>query len=526
MKKLKTPTLRRLFVAVAVSALAAFGATSCLDELGMLAPPTLTGNFVIVDETRAAVIITNQSRTINVTTATVSTDSRGGLDNSIRMSGAIGPLTQRATYLMPTMDAVRITVDYSAQATGVWAAEQGSVSLEVSLPLPRQLEEVLVYRARSGEVVVRLARDQFGSMFPDPDPNDTGVARVVGATGEGSVPAIIPQDWSDRVSTIIVTNLTNNAVVESAEFTMGSTSFLMGRIGTRDRNSIGLGPGQWRVRLEYRVLSGPQANTVRRTDWQNIVVVRPSQGQAVLEHYVHFRSFSNGQYGIEVAPSPMDPPAGIEVQPETPDVIWQFPFRIENLTGAADAMAVPYASPRPEGSPLTVFSIRVEEFRQDQWQAHISGVGPRPWPTRVATWESPQGQRVMPGETVTKNLNLIGDLMGNAGPFVYAITIFQTDLGGHQSLHQLIVARGGRYDRFTWRELGVPFTFTQGDLAAGRVITFRHQWDSQQVVQNARWEFNAAGDIWRNSHQNDTNPLARHGVYVLRSNVGHWGTFN
>ncbi|MCL1992169.1 MAG: hypothetical protein FWG66_04395 [Spirochaetes bacterium] len=522
MKKLKVPALRRLFATAALAAFAVFGATSCLDELGMLAPPTLTGNFVVVDETRAAVIITNQSRTVNVTTATVTSDSRGADDNSIRLSGAIGPLTQRATYLMPTFDRVMITVEYTAQATGVWAAEQGSVLLEVSLPLPRQIEEVLIYRTRLGEVVVRLARDPFGSMFADPDPTDTGVARLVGATGEGSIPAIIPQDWSDRVSTIIVTNLTNDAVVESAEFVMGSTSFQMGRIGTRDRNSIGLGPGQWRVRLEYRVLSGPRANTVGRTDWQNIVVVRPSHGQAVLEHYVHFRSFPNGQYGIEVAPSPMDPPAGIVTEPTNPDVIWQFPFRIENITSAADATALPYGSPKADGSVMTVYHIRVEEFRQDQWQAHISGVGARPWPTRVATWESPQGVRVQPGETVTKNLNLIGDLMGNAGPFVYAITIFETDLGGHQSLHQLIAASAGRNDRFTWRELNVPFTFTQGDLSAGRVITFRHQWDAARVVQNARWNFNPAGDVWLTGSQ----AIERRGVYVLRSNVGHWGQFN
>ncbi|MDR0448433.1 MAG: formylglycine-generating enzyme family protein [Treponema sp.] len=282
--------------------------TSCLNALEfdgntIRANVNLTGDIATTDITSAVLILSNRSKTVDVKSVTITQpDWEPPAANPraqppfVSFDNKPKRLEKKAQYLVPSDRNYRIVINYAFDAYKSTPAGTGTVTLSVPLPLPRQVVELFIFRNSSGVVIID--RDTL-----DADPNDLGNPAEDPLVGEGSSPAVIPPVNRTKIATFVVISKTNSQIIDSVNFKTGDSSYTMGRIAAKDKQSIALGQGTWETTLKY-TLNGLQG----MVGPLNSVIVPSNDPQAIREHYLYFYKNTHGNYSIsqEWPPFPND----------------------------------------------------------------------------------------------------------------------------------------------------------------------------------------------------------------------------
>ncbi|MCL2069609.1 MAG: hypothetical protein FWH19_01310 [Treponema sp.] len=266
----------------------------------------ITGDMTFTDITAAVLLLTNLSKSINVTE--VSIDQPDWAPNSRVLTGSGGfelsfknkpaSLERKAVYVNPSEHNYRIKIDYQA----IDGSISGSETLSVPLPLPRQLEEVMLFRDEDGNVIIEVLDSSsdweltiYNSRGVRPHRDDTGRPSDVKPDpllGEGSSPAVIPPDNRTRMATFVVINRTNIQAIDSVNFAMSNSDYTIGTINANDRQSIALGQGTWSTTVNYT-----QGGT-NSIGPRNIIIVPSNDPQAIREHYLYFYRNNRDTYSL------------------------------------------------------------------------------------------------------------------------------------------------------------------------------------------------------------------------------------
>ncbi|MDR0313689.1 MAG: hypothetical protein LBI14_08820 [Treponema sp.] len=254
----------------------------------------VTGEVATTDVTAAVLMLTNRSKTVDVTSVTITQpewlpteENPNAQPPSISFANKPKRLEQKAQYLAPSDKSYQVVINYSYDKLGsTLAAGKDTQTLLIPLPLPRQIVEYVIYRNSKGDVII-------DKEAKDPDPSDTGNPAIDPSPGEGSSPAVIPPEARNRMATFIVVSKTSSQIIDSVNFRMGDTDYTMGKIGVLDKQSIALGQGSWETRLTYT------RETVEKTLGPiNSIIVPSNDPQSIQEHYLYFYMNKRGNYAI------------------------------------------------------------------------------------------------------------------------------------------------------------------------------------------------------------------------------------
>jgi len=286
---------------------------SCLDPLNfdpenIQVEVDITGNINTTDVTAAVLLLSNQSKTVDVTKVVITRyTGEDALSPEELLSGGMPPediktvimfenepqrLSKKAKYLTPSETSYIIDIAYKFYRRDNPAELEGNGSdrLIVPLPLPREIVEVFIYRSTEGVVFVATDR---GIDF---DVNDTGNPIDDTLVGQGSVPAVIPPENRNRMATFIVVNRTRSQIIDSVRFHAGQSAYTMGAVNVRDKQSIALGQGSWETTLSYR--RGGSSGELTVLPSVNSIIVPSNDPQTVKEHYLYFYLDNRGRYQI------------------------------------------------------------------------------------------------------------------------------------------------------------------------------------------------------------------------------------
>jgi hypothetical protein len=257
----------------------------------------VTGEINTTDVTAAVFMLTNRSKTVDVTNVTIiqpewlpPEDNPNAQAPNISFSNKPKRLEKKAQYLTPSDKSYQVVIEYNrdefSNAYAYIPAGKEVQTLNIPLPLPKEIVEYIIYRNDKGVVIIdREAKD--------PEPSDTGNPVVDPLPGEGSSPAVIPPEARNRMATFIVVSKTNSQVIDSVNFKMGEPSYSIGRIGVNDKQSIALGQGSWETRLTYT-----REGIEKTLGPLNSIIVPSNDPQAVQEHYLYFYLNKRGTYAI------------------------------------------------------------------------------------------------------------------------------------------------------------------------------------------------------------------------------------
>jgi len=289
--------------------LVAFMFLSCLDSVEFDPDSSynaiVTGDINMTDVTSAVLMITNRSKTVDITNVTITQPewtpperSPWAQAPSISFSNKPKRLERKAQYLSPSDKSYKIVIDYKFDAYENSPAGTGTKTLVIPLPLPKQIVELFVYRDTNGVTII-------DKEVTDPSPGDIGNPPPTDPSlGEGSSPAVIPPESRDRMATFVVINKTNSQIIDSVNFKMGTAGYAMGKIGVTDKQSIALGQGTWETTVKYTM----NETSVVTIGPKNSVIVPSNDPQSVREHYLYFYKTKRGDYNIsqEWPPYPND----------------------------------------------------------------------------------------------------------------------------------------------------------------------------------------------------------------------------
>jgi hypothetical protein len=235
--------------------------SACLDVLDYdsdwLFDLDLSGDFTFTDVTAAVLIMTNWSSTTRVTEVRI--DQTNGNESApprqytSSFRGKPGPLERKAVYLNPSEHNYRVEIDYEFTDDNGISWTEGAEVFEgpraITVPLPRDVVQMHIFRNEDGEVIIEIETGGGNKVPADPPdhacPDDTGRPKPDPLPGEGSVPAVIPAEYRNRMGTAIVVNMTNSMPVYNVNFTMADRDYDMGSGRVRDSQSIALGQGTW-----------------------------------------------------------------------------------------------------------------------------------------------------------------------------------------------------------------------------------------------------------------------------------------
>jgi len=272
---------------------------SCLDSIQFdpdsVYNAIVTGDINMTDVTSAVLMITNRSKTVDVTNVTITqpewTPPEGNpwaQAPSISFSNRPKRLERKAQYLPPSDKSYQIVINYKFDAYENSPEGTGTQTLVIPLPLPKQIVELFIYRDIDGVTII-------DKEVIDPSPGDTGNPPPTDPSiGEGSSPAVIPPESRNRMATFVVINKTNSQVIESTNFKMGAVEYTMGKIGVTDKQSIALGQGTWETTVKYTL----NKTSVVTLGPKNSVIVPSNDPQSVMEHYLYFYKTKRGDYNI------------------------------------------------------------------------------------------------------------------------------------------------------------------------------------------------------------------------------------
>jgi hypothetical protein len=265
----------------------------------------ITGDINTTDVTSAVLMLTNRSKTVDVTNVTITQPEWEASEKnlwaqapSISITNRPKRLERKAQYLTPSDKSYQIVIDYTFDAIeNSPTAGTGTKTLIIPLPLPRQVVELFIYRNSNGDVIIDIE-------VTDPDLTDTGnPPETDPSLGEGSSPAVIPPENRNKMATFVVINKTNSQIIDSSNFKMGGVGYTMGKIGVTDKQSIALGQGAWDTTVKYTL-----NNTSITLGPKSSVIVPSNDPQAIKEHYLYFYKTKRGDYNIsqEWPPYPND----------------------------------------------------------------------------------------------------------------------------------------------------------------------------------------------------------------------------
>ena len=256
-------------------------------------PVNITGEISTTDITSAVLMLTNMSKTVDVTNFTITQPEwqppAGNQDAqapSISIANKPKRLEKKAQYVSPSDKDYQVVVSYDYDALDGKPAGSGTQTILIPLPLPRQIVEVFIFRNSNGDVII--AREINNS-----DPADLGTPTPENSLGEGSSPAIIPPEYRNRMATFVTMNMTKSQSIDSVNFHMGKSDYKIGRIGINDKQSIALGQGTWETSVEYTRDGG-----TKTLGPVNSIIVPSNDPQAVKEHYLYFYLNTRGNYAI------------------------------------------------------------------------------------------------------------------------------------------------------------------------------------------------------------------------------------
>ena len=276
------------------------GLISCLDPLNFDPDLTvdLSGNINVTDVTAAVLLLTNRSKTVDVTNVTITLDANADEEQvlmpSISFDNKPKHLTKKAQYLSPSDQDYEVTIVYDFTTPAGTPESERTRTLTVQLPLPGKIVEVVIFRDKAGNVIIDLA----DNVTVDPDPNDTGKAADDALVGEGSSPAVIPPENRDKLATFVVINMTRSQAISSVKFKMGASVYTMGSVSMRDKQSIALGQGSWETTLTFKRDNVDFILPAAPRPPLNSIVVPSNDPQAVREHYLYFYLNTTSRYGI------------------------------------------------------------------------------------------------------------------------------------------------------------------------------------------------------------------------------------
>ena len=297
------------------------GIASCLDPVSMIPDINfnISGNVSVTDITSAVFLLSNRSKSIDVTEVTISQDrnewqAAGGQRPNIDSLTIIGMpkrAEQKAVYVQPTDISYLITVHYFDSNPKEGHEPIGEITFKAPMSIPREVYEYIIYKDFSGNIHVVYAGD-INKILPDSDPEDTvkeGDIKPDISAGEGSSPAVIPPEYRNRMGTAIAVNMTNSQEIETITFTQGKKSYVMDNVNTSDKRSIALGQGDWQVWVSYN------RNGVTATIGPKTIIIVPSNDpQADREHYLYFYLNDKNEYTF-VTGNPPDNTSQTDILP-------------------------------------------------------------------------------------------------------------------------------------------------------------------------------------------------------------------
>jgi len=193
----------------------------------------ITGDITFTDITAAVLIMTNWSKTVNVTFVEIDqtheTEAPGPeRPYSTSFTGTPRSLERKAVYLNPSEYNYRVFLQYEYEDWNnpdVWLQGEKEFSGPepdgaIVAPLPRDVIHMHIFRDENGDVQIEVDYDKDSTTIPTEPPkgadeNDTG--RPEGGdpnAGEGSVPAIIPAENRNRIGTFVVINMTSTMPID------------------------------------------------------------------------------------------------------------------------------------------------------------------------------------------------------------------------------------------------------------------------------------------------------------------------
>ncbi|MCL2008010.1 MAG: hypothetical protein FWG77_07990 [Treponema sp.] len=286
--------------------------TSCLDPFEL--DPSefdinFSGNITMTDVTSAVFLLSNRSKTVDVTEINIIFDetewnsvsgSKPARDG-VTVLGIPKRSEQKAQYVQPSDISYRISVTYHDSNPKEGKSPQGIITFKAPMSIPRQVYEYHLFKDINGDVQIVYLNDDEKNL-PGSDPNDTvKETKPEQNVGEGSSPAVIPPENRNRMGTVIVVDMTNSQNIAEAAFTQGEKTFILGTVNAADKRSIALGQGDWQVSITYN-----RNNTIHEVGPKNIIIVPSNDPQAVKEHYLYFYLNDKGEYTFVTGNPPTD----------------------------------------------------------------------------------------------------------------------------------------------------------------------------------------------------------------------------
>jgi hypothetical protein len=260
---------------------------------------TITGQLDTHDVTSAVLMISNRSKTLDVTKVTITQPEVAGTYYEI--NGKPARLSNKAQYVKPSDKEYKVTIDYNDTKNHT----TGTTFALISTPLPKEIYWLYVYRTAGGDITI-------GRGVKDPDESDTGAPPPVDPNdpeaGEGSVPGVVPPHNRDRMGVLVVLNMTKDQDLDYVDFNtpVESTSpnyklyRMAGEPKRGDQQSIALGHASWRTTAAYTPAGGGQ----RFTGTKNSVVMPVNDPMSLRTNFMYFYKTRSGGYEL----TPVWPP--------------------------------------------------------------------------------------------------------------------------------------------------------------------------------------------------------------------------
>jgi hypothetical protein len=278
---------------------------ACLNPIGftpdfkLSLDANVTGELDTTDVTSAVIMISNRSKTVDVTKVTIS-HPEVPAEPIIRFENKPQSLKNKAQYVKPSDKEYIVEIQYVDRkdpaniVTGI-----GEVT--ISAPVPKETYWIYLYRTPNNIIIVDKEMEEPS------DSNDTGNPGTDQnwQDGEGSSPAIIPPYNRDKMGAFIVMNMTKSQPVDNVKFEMGDRLYNIATVTfghntipavrAKDQQSIALGQGSWETHLKYTPTGGGAQVTIGP---KQSIVIPINDPQAFRTNYLYFYKTKGGNYDV------------------------------------------------------------------------------------------------------------------------------------------------------------------------------------------------------------------------------------
>ncbi|MDR0443146.1 MAG: hypothetical protein LBH44_07060 [Treponema sp.] len=301
-------TNRSLGIAGGVLALTVIFLVSCLNPIGFdpdkaLATINVTGELGMRDVTSAVLMISNRSKTVDVTKFVITQPDDPGTRYDI--NGKPEHLTTKAQYVQPSDLEYKVNIFYIDYHDDKVNGQKGELTAIISAPIPKESYWLYLFRTKDGVVV-------FEKDFkPDvADGDDTGNPRIDPEDeGEGSIPGA---SNTDRLSVLVIINMTKSQDIDFVRFsndsinsgiTSDSPKYRMYTMNHEpkhgDQQSIALGPGSWKTEATYT-----SGGIQKVTESKNAIISVLGTSMAARTNFMYFYLTKSGNCNL----TPIWPP--------------------------------------------------------------------------------------------------------------------------------------------------------------------------------------------------------------------------